>query len=124
MRHTRSYIVVLLAACMMFLAQMAWADDASSNPPPANPQAGAVVFHQTCVVCHAPTGQGTLPGMPDFTRSDGVLTLPTAELARRITHGFNDGKAPMAMPVKGDNPHLTQTDIRNVIAYMRTTFWR
>jgi hypothetical protein len=64
-----------------------------------------------------------MPGMPDFTRSDGVLTLPTLVLEQRITHGFSDGKAPMAMPVKGDNPNLTPTDIRNVIAYLRGTFW-
>lgn len=127
-KRTRILTSVALAAGMLILAPMAWADGtcsvpAPADPAPVNPVAGAAVFHQTCVVCHASNGRGTMPGMPDFTRTDGVLTLPTAELASRITHGFSDGKAPMAMPVKGDNPNLTQVDIRNVIAYMRSTFW-
>ena len=123
MKRMRSLIVVLLAAGMLVLAQAASADDSHTAPSPADPVAGAAVFHQTCVVCHASNGRGTMPGMPDFTRADGVLALPTAELTSRITHGFYDGKAPMAMPVKGDNPNLTQGDIRNVIAYMRSRFW-
>lgn len=123
MKRTRRLITMLLAAGLLCLAQAAWAVDGCKPPPPANPVAGAAVFHRTCIVCHAPNGRGTMPGMPDFTRADGVLTLPTAELVRRINHGFDDGKAPMAMPVKGDNPHLTEGDIRDVIAYMRNTFW-
>jgi mono/diheme cytochrome c family protein len=127
MKRMQLFIAIGLSTGMLALAQAAWADGARHVPvvqAPGNPVAGATVFHQTCVVCHASNGRGTMPGMPDFTRTDGVLTLPTAELESRIMHGFSDGKAPMAMPAKGDNPNLSPHDIRDVIAYMRNTFWR
>jgi len=70
------------------------------------------------VACHGGNGKGILPGMPDFTDPKGVLKLPTAVLVQRVEHGFSDGKAPMAMPPKGNNPALNTQDIRDVIAYL------
>jgi len=122
MKRIRASIAIALLALALPWAQGAWAAAPDAASGAGNPAAGATVFHATCVVCHAPTGRGTMPGMPDFTRTDGVLSLPTPVLAQRIHDGFSDGKAPMAMPPMGDNPNLTPGDIRNVIAYLRTTF--
>ena len=122
MKRIQVLTASVLVALAWPLAQVASAATPAAANATGNPAAGAAVFHATCVVCHAPSGRGTMPGMPDFTRTDGVLSLPTDVLARRIHEGFSDGKAPMAMPPNGDNPNLTPGDIRNVIAYLRTTF--
>jgi mono/diheme cytochrome c family protein len=122
MKRIRILTASVLVALAWPLAQVASAATPGAANPTGNPADGAAVFHATCVVCHAPTGRGTMPGMPDFTRANGVLSLPNAVLEQRIHDGFSDGKAPMAMPPKGDNPNLTPGDIRNVIAYLRTTF--
>jgi mono/diheme cytochrome c family protein len=116
--HVITAAGIALAFCM---AQAAWAGG-TGTASKGNPAAGAQVFNQTCVACHGDDGKGIMPGMPDFTQAHGVLSLPTKVLEKRITDGFSDGKAPMAMPPKGNNSSLTQADIRNVIAYLRSTF--
>jgi mono/diheme cytochrome c family protein len=124
MNDRRVSVVALLLAAALAWAPLAGAEGSGSGAVAGtgDAAAGAAVFHATCVVCHARSGRGTLPGMPDFNAPDGVLSLPTPVLEQRITRGFDDGKAPMAMPPKGNNDRLTQADIRNVIAYLRVTF--
>jgi mono/diheme cytochrome c family protein len=122
MKRVHAWTTTALLASMLALAPSAWAGGSGSATHSGNASAGAAVFNQTCVACHGSDGKGIMPGMPDFTQSGGVLSLPTKTLEARITDGFSDGNAPMAMPPKGNNPSLTQGDIRNVIAYLRSTF--
>ncbi|MDA3914897.1 cytochrome c [Oleiagrimonas sp.] len=115
------WMTVLLLGLMLPAVQSAW----SADVVPANSVAkGSAVFHQTCISCHGANGKGMLPGMPDFNNPHGVLTLPETVLEQRITNGYHGGNPPppIAMPPKGGNSSLTQTDIKNVIAYLRTTF--
>jgi mono/diheme cytochrome c family protein len=117
----REHIMTAAGVALMFLlAPTAWA--AGAGTAKANAAAGAQVFNQTCVACHGDDGKGIMPGMPDFTQAGGVLSLPTKTLEQRITDGYSDGNAPMAMPPKGNNSSLSQADILNVIAYLRSTF--
>lgn len=88
----------------------------------ANPEHGSVIFHQTCIACHGANGKGAVPGTPNFTQSDGVLTLPDQMLEARIEKGFSCDGLPVAMPPKGGNPDLTKNDIKDVLGYLRTTF--
>jgi mono/diheme cytochrome c family protein len=119
----RAHVLAAVLAALMFpLAQTAMAAGAGDAAGKADASAGAQVFNQTCVACHGADGKGIMPGMPDFTAPHGVLSLPTTVLEERITDGFSDGKAPMAMPPKGNNDSLTQADVRNVIAYLRSTY--
>lgn len=122
MKRMPAWTIRIAMASMLALAPGAWAAGAASVTPSGNALAGAAVFNGTCVACHGDDGKGIMPGMPDFTQSGGVLSLPTKVLEKRITDGFSDGNAPMPMPPKGNNPNLTPNDIRNVIAYMRNTF--
>ena len=60
-------------------------------------------------------------GVPDFTRSNGVLSKPESELVQNTINGVSGGGR-FGMPVKGGNPDLSDQDIRNVIHYMLATF--
>ncbi|NII11199.1 cytochrome c [Oleiagrimonas sp. C23AA] len=112
-------LTTTLPALGLLASTMAWA-----SPPPTSgdAQAGSAVYHQTCVACHGENGKGQIPGTPDFTKSGGVLSLPTKVLQDRIVHGFQSNGSPMAMPPNGGNPTLTPKDVDNVIAYLRKTF--
>ncbi|MEW6613680.1 MAG: c-type cytochrome [Pseudomonadota bacterium] len=85
---------------------------------------GKAVYTQTCLACHGADGKGALPGVPDLTRANGPLAKSDAELIRSITAGVQRPGAPLAMPPKGGNPNLTETDIRQVLDYMRQAFGR
>ncbi len=48
----------------------AWGDKAAIT-------AGQVIFSQSCVICHAKDGSGSLPGMPNFTLAQTQSALHT-----------------------------------------------
>ena len=83
---------------------------------------GQEVYEQTCIACHGKDGKGTVPGSPDFTKSDGVLSQDGEILMKHIAEGFKSKNSPMAMPAKGGNPLLTETDLSNVVTYMKSEF--
>ena len=114
------WITALLLASLIPVAQSAFAAD--TVVPASAIAKGSTVFHNTCIACHGADGKGVLPGMPDFTQPHGVLSLPETVLENRITNGFSSGNAPMPMPPKGGNSSLTPSDVKDVIAYLRTTF--
>jgi len=83
---------------------------------------GQEVYEQTCIACHGKNGKGTVPGASNFTVSDGVLSQNDEILLKRISEGYRSENSPMAMPAKGGNPLLTETDLRHVITYMKSQF--
>lgn len=83
---------------------------------------GKDVYEQTCVACHGKDGKGTVPGAPDFTSSEGVLSQSDEILMKHISEGFKSKNSPMAMPARGGNPLLTESDLSNVINYMKSEF--
>lgn len=83
---------------------------------------GKAVYDKTCVACHGTDGSGVLPEVPDFTKSDGRLSKSDEVLLQNITNGFQSPGSPMAMPAKGGNADLTDTEIKAVVAYLREIF--
>lgn len=90
----------------------------------ADVSAGKAVYSQTCVACHGADGKGAIPGVADLTKADGALAKSDAELIKSITDGFKSPGAALAMPAKGGNPALSESDIAAVLAYLRATFGR
>lgn len=84
--------------------------------------AGKAVYEQTCIACHGADGQGKLPGIPDLTKADGRLSKPESDLVLNIMEGYESSDSLMAMPAKGGNPALSETDIWNVVQYMFQEF--
>ena len=72
---------------------------------------GKEVYLKECISCHGSDGTGEMPGLPNFVESN-VLFKSDAELINVI----NDGKGTMP----GYNGLLTDEQIRDVVAYLRT----
>ncbi len=84
--------------------------------------AGKGVYSQTCIACHGANGKGAIPGVPSFTSSDGPLSKTDAVLQKHISEGFQSPGSPMAMPAKGGNPSLDESDIEAVLTFIRAEF--
>jgi mono/diheme cytochrome c family protein len=87
--------------------------------PHANVAEGARIFKDMCVICHGPEGRGDgpqarilSPEPQDFTNRAYMETKTDEELID-VTR---DGRGPM--PGFGDE--LTEQQIRDVVAYIRT----
>jgi len=85
---------------------------------------GKTVFEGTCISCHGPDAKG-LPGLgKDLTSSEFVAGQTDEQLIKFIKTGrpasdpANTTK--VDMPPKGGNPALTDTDLTNVIAFVRS----
>lgn len=83
---------------------------------------GKKVYSQTCIACHGANGKGAIPGVADLTIRDGSLSKSDEELLKSIAEGVQNPNLPLAMPAKGGNPTLTETDIKAVLAYLRAEY--
>lgn len=83
---------------------------------------GEDIYNQTCIACHGANGKGTVPGSPDLTKANGPLSQSDEVLIQHITEGFMSKGTPMAMPPKGGNFSLTESDIQAVLQYMKDSF--
>jgi len=72
---------------------------------------GKDVYLKECVSCHAHNGAGELPGVPNFVESNILFKMD-----RELINVVNDGKG--IMP--GYSGLLTDEEIRDVVAYLRT----
>lgn len=87
-----------------------------------NSLSGEAIYGQSCIACHGGNGKGTIPGAPDFTKKNGVLSQPDDVIMQHIIDGFQSPGSPMAMPPKGGNSALTEPDIRAVLEYVKQQF--
>ena len=78
----------------------------------------------TCIACHGPEATGVTGLGKDLTTSDFVKSKTNAELVEFIKTGrpssdqLNTTK--VDMPPKGGNPALTDTNILNIVAFVRS----
>ena len=79
--------------------------------------AGKDVYSKFCVGCHQPDGRGGAAAA-DFVGDKTRLAKSDTELIRSIRRGVEGQK--LVMPPFGDV--LSESEIRNVIGYIRTTF--
>lgn len=87
--------------------------------------AGRAVFQGTCAMCHGPSGRGIQNFGKDLVNpSDWMKRQSDADLAafikqgREATDPLNTTGYPM-LPL-GGNPNLTDHDVVNVVAYIRS----
>lgn len=82
----------------------------------------AMIYRQTCAACHGANGKGVLPGVADFTATDGPLAKSDEELFESIWNGMQRSGQALAMPPKGGDPSLTEADARALVKYLREHF--
>lgn len=72
---------------------------------------GSRLYAQHCASCHGASGHPVMPGAPNLTRPQALMR-PDAALLLAIRNGR------MGMP--GFRGLLTDTEILDIVAYMRT----
>lgn len=89
-----------------------------------DPEAGEAKYEQVCITCHGPGGEGVQGLGKPFTTSEFVTStddealLAFVKIGRPISDPANT--TGVDMPPKGGNPALSDEDVLNIIAYIRT----
>ncbi len=101
---------------------------ATSSPPPAAMTAGdaakgKTAYDGTCSACHGPDGKG-VEGLGKPLVGSAMLGLKDEDLVAFIVKGRpptdTANTTGIDMPPRGGNPALTDQDLADVVAYMRT----
>ena len=126
-------IIVLLVLTALVLA----ACGGGSEPEPAAPAEssdtvaaagdaakGEELYTSTCIACHGEGGVGVQGLGKDMTTSAFIAEKTDAEMVEFIKVGRDPSDelntTGVAMPSKGGNPALTEEQMLDVVAYIRT----
>ena len=127
MRTSTIVVVCLLLAVSMLLAACGGSAPAAPTKP-AGPvgdaSKGAQTFAGTCVSCHGPDATGVTGLGKDLTTSEFVKGKSDAELIAFVKAGRSTSDPAnttgVDMPAKGGNPALSDQDLADIVAYLRT----
>lgn len=108
-------LALSLAACGGGTSQAA----APSAAPAADAVAGEKIFASACASCHGLKGQGVAGLSQDMTQSQLTATKTDQELLEFIQAGGVPGEPPVMLP-KGGLPSLTDQNLADIVAYLRT----
>ena len=127
MKSRLIFLTTLLLTLAVFLAACgggAPAPTPTPTEPPGDAAAGKIAYEKTCIACHG----ADLKGMPNLgknlTTSEFVKGKTNPEMVAFLLVG-RPASDPLNtqgidMPPKGGNPALTETDLLNIVAYVRT----
>lgn len=134
-RWNRFLLVILAVSLALVLAACGGGDEKEAAAPEAAPVAQAPVstgdpvkgeemFNTTCIACHGQGGIGVQGLGKDMTKSTFIAGLDDKGLLDFIKQGRDPGNPAnttgIAMPPKGGNPALTDEQLLDIIAYIRT----
>lgn len=89
-----------------------------------DPAAGEAIYQATCSACHAPDAGGVDGLGPSLASSEFVQSMSDEELVAFITVGRDTGNPEnttgVAMPPRGGNPALSDEDLLDIVAWLRT----
>jgi mono/diheme cytochrome c family protein len=96
----------------------------AAEVPAGDAANGKTLFATSCVACHGPAGEGVAGLGKDMTTSDFIAGLSDTELVEFIKKGRDPGDplntTGVLMPPKGGNPALTDAQLMDIVAFMRT----
>lgn len=139
----RVILSTLMIVSLMLLAACGGGDDkkeeaapAQQEQPAAAPQAaapaaivgdaanGGKIFATACVACHGPEGKGVTGLGKDLTTSEWVAQQSDEQLVEFIKRGRDAGDAlnttGIAMPPKGGNPAMSEQEVADIVAFVRS----
>ena len=129
-------LFILIACFALAIAACGGSDDSSDgggsgssnggDTPVAAPDAGngEKIFESTCVSCHGPGGEGIeglgkpMPGSAFLDGSSDDDLVAFLKVGRGT--GDPDNTTGVDMPAKGGNPSLSDQDLADVVAFIRT----
>lgn len=125
MEMKRSLILIAVILAAMLLA--ACGGSAEPPPPPTSAgdiAAGKIKFEGTCISCHGPDAKG----LPNLGKDLTVSVFLTDNSDEQMVAFLQKGRPAsdpanttgVDMPPRGGNPALTDTDLLNIIAYVRS----
>lgn len=97
---------------------------AAPAAPVGNAANGAKVFSTACVACHGPEAKGVTGLGKDLTTSEWTQQQTDEQLVEFIKRGRDAGDplntTGIAMPPKGGNPAMSEQEIADIVAFMRS----
>lgn len=85
---------------------------------------GGKIFATACVACHGPEGKGVTGLGKDLTTSEWVAQQSDEQLVEFIKRGRDAGDAlnttGIAMPPKGGNPAMSEQEVADIVAFVRS----
>ncbi|MCE7984755.1 MAG: cytochrome c [Caldilinea sp. CFX5] len=105
-------------------AEQAAPADQVAAAPAGDAEKGKTIFATTCAACHGPAGEGVQGLGKDMTKSEFIAGLSDEELVafiktgRPVSDPLNTTK--VDMPPKGGNPALTDEQLTDIVAYIRS----
>lgn len=128
MRRRTIVIVCLLLTLSLALAACGGGAGPAATSAPAGPvgdaSKGAEKFAGTCAACHGPDATGITGLGKDLTTSEFVKGKSDADLLAFVKVGRPSSDPAnttgVDMPPKGGNAVLTDQDLADIIAYIRT----
>jgi disulfide bond formation protein DsbB len=117
-------LVSALATGALTLAACGAPAPEPTTTPAGDAVAGQAAFAASCSSCHGPEGKGIAGLGKDLTTSEWVVTQSDADLVAFLQSG-RPASDPLNttgidMPPKGGNPALSEADLENIVAYMRS----
>jgi disulfide bond formation protein DsbB len=126
MKRQFTVLFLLIVASAIILSACgggAAAPTATPTGPVGDPAGGKVSYDTTCIACHADLKGMTGLGK-DLTTSEFVKSKSDGDLVAFILVGRPASDPAntqgVDMPPKGGNPALTEEDILNIVAYVRS----
>jgi len=98
--------------------------EVAAAPAAGDAENGRKLWMNTCLACHGERGQGVTGQAFDYRETDFVASQSDEELLAFIKRGrmpFDSAnRTGVQMPPKGGNPLLSDEQLRDIIAYIRT----
>jgi disulfide bond formation protein DsbB len=126
MQRLSRLLFAVMVAALALSACGGGAPAATPTPegPKGDPVAGKPKFDGTCVSCHGPDAKGIAGLGKDLTTSTFAMGLSDAEFVAFLAKGRPSGDPSnttgVDMPPKGGNPALTDQNLADIVAYVRT----
>jgi len=125
-------VIVLLVALVMALSACGGGGEegsdttasAASTFAPGDTDNGQTLYGGTCMVCHGQAGEGVEGLGKPWVGSDFINSRTDAEMLAFLIEGrasdHPENTTGIAMMPRGGNPNLTDGDLLDLVAYMRT----
>lgn len=117
-------MIVILSALLVTACSAGASSPAATPTSTGDTVAGKTKYEGTCVACHGQDATGVTGLGKDLTTSEFLKDQSDAELVSFLLLGrpASDpaNTTNVDMPPKGGNPALTDQDLQNIVAYLRT----